>query len=287
MSQELDLNVRQETNSLNGLALWQASKSTSLALLYGGTKYEYDNDIFIDGASIADRLNRNEEFLDLIAYVQPSARLRLSFDGQYGSYQFRRSYSNYRDSTSYAFFAGAEFIPGERDIEIVRGLRGSAMLGYLRLDVNDPLLKDGSGLVGEANIEGYLTRRMTGQVFFSRGFQFSVYSGASFYLGTTAGAGVTRHLSRKADLSYAFTYGRTSYANLFSGGEAPSYRYLTHSLTLNLRLARHLSAALFGSFGQRDRGGSQPLRERYFAGISLVYGLAGGGMSAPTRGGAR
>jgi len=285
LSPELDLNIRQKTNSVSSFALWQTSKSTSLALLYGGAKYDYDDEIFIDGASIADRLDRNEEFLDLIAYIQPSPRVRLSFDGQYGSYQFRRSFSNYRDSTSYGFFVGAEFVPGERDIEIVRGIKGTASIGYIRLDVRDPLLQDGAGLVGEAGVQAYLSRRMTGQLTFSRGFRFSVYSGASFYLATTVGAGLTRHLSRKADLTYDFTYGTTSYSDFDSGGPAPYYRYLTHRLSLNLRLARHVGVTFYGSFGQRDGGGSSPLRNKYFAGISLLYGFTGSGMSAPTRGG--
>jgi opacity protein-like surface antigen len=286
-SPELDLNVRQKTDNLNALILWQASRNTSLAVLYGGAQYRFDEDVFYGGQSLADRLNRNEEYVDLIGYVRPSARLRLSLDAQYGSYQFRRSLSKDRNSVSFAFFAGVEFIPTEGNIPLVRGVRGTAALGYMRLDVNDPLMRDGSGLVGEADVRASLSRRVTGHMFFSRGFRFSIYSGVNFYLATTMGAGITRHLSRKADVGYEFMYGRTAYPELDEGDDTPYYRYLTHSLNLGLRLARYLGMTISGSFGQRDRGGPSPLMNRFFVGLSLVYGFTGSGMSAPTRGGIR
>jgi hypothetical protein len=290
LSPELELNVRQKTDQLRGLVLWQASRSTSLALLYSGAQYAYD-DVFYNGVNIADRLNRNEEYGDLIAYVQPSARIRLSLDGQYGSYQFRRSGPELRDAVSYAFFATAEFIPDIAigDLEIVRGLRGQAALGYMMVDMKDPGRKDGSGLVGEADVTARLSRRTSGHVAFSRGFQFSVYSGSSFFLLTRAAAGLTRHLSRRAEIGYEFSYGTTSYPDSGTGGsEAEAshfYRYLTHSVNIGLRLGRQLSMSLLGSFGQRDRGGTEPLRNRFFAGISLTYGSVGQGMTGPMRGG--
>ena len=42
-SPELDANVRERTEGLNGLALWQLSRKTSLAVLYGGTEYRYSD----------------------------------------------------------------------------------------------------------------------------------------------------------------------------------------------------------------------------------------------------
>jgi len=287
LSPELDLNIRLKTTALNGLALWQASRMTSLALLYGGVQYDY-GDAEFEGVSLADRLNRNEEFVDLISYVQPSPRLRLSLDGQYGTYEFRRVALGLRDAESFAFFAGVEFIPGERDFQLLRGFRGTASLGYMRLDMRDPLLRDGSGIVGSASVTARLSRRMTGELLFSRGFQFSIFSGSSFFLETLAGATVTRHLTKRASLSYRFLYGQTSYPDLdgepgTTAGRA--YQYLTHGLNLDILLARHLSMSLFGTFGQRDQGGGIPIRSRFFVGFGLVYGFRGTAMSTPTRGG--
>ena len=285
LSPELDLNIRQKTLNLSGLLLWQASKSTSLAVLYSGAQYQLE-DVFFEGASLADRLNRNEEFLDLISYIQPSARVRLSLDGQYGSYEFRRSATGLRNATSYGLFAGIELIPDLDDIEIIHGFQGAAAVGYMRIDQRDPGFKDGSGLVGNASVTARLSKRMTGQINFSRGFQFSVFSGASHYLSTNAGAGITRLLSRRASLSYSFSYGWTTYPD-DTGSVARYYRYLTHGLSLDLQLGRNLSVAFLGNFGQRQSGRPIPVRDRFFAGISLVYGRMGGGMSAPARGGMR
>ena len=289
LSPELDLNVRQESVSLSGLVLWQASKTISLAFLYEGAQYSYPEDVYYEALSLADRLNRNEEYLDLIAYVQPSAKVRFSLDAQYGSYQFRSDATGLRDADSYAVFAGAEFIPAERDIPIVRGFQGAATLGYMRLDMRDSFFRDSSGLVGEAVVMARLSKRMSGQVLFSRGYQFSIYSGASYFFSTTMGAGLTRHLSKKADLTYDFTYGRTSYPEFGQGDQAADryYRYLTHGLRLGLRLARHLGMAFYGSYGQRDRGAYEPIRDRFFAGVSLFFGAAGEGLSVPARGGSQ
>ena len=184
---------------------------------------------------------------------------------------------------------GAEFIPAERDIPIVRGFQGAATLGYMRLDMRDSFFRDSSGLVGEAIVMARLSKRMTGQLLFSRGYQFSIYSGASYFFSTTMGAGLTRHLSKKADLTYDFTYGRTSYPEFGQGDLAADryYRYLTHGLRLGLRLARHLGMAFYGSYGQRDRGAYEPIRDRFFAGVSLFFGAAGEGLSVPARGGSQ
>ncbi len=287
MSSELELNVRQKTDSLSGLVLWQASKSTSLALLYGTAKYDFGDAVF-EGTSLAERLNRNETYWDLISYIQPSAKVRLSLDGQYGSYRFTQEASGLQDAEGYALLAGIEFIPGEGDIGKARGLQGAASLGYKRIDMRDPQFLDGSGLVGEASVMAGLNRRMTGQLSFSRGFQFSIYSGASYYLATSFGAGLTRLLSRRASLSYSFAFNMSSYPNFDPGGEGTPtvsyYRYLTHGLSLNLRLARQLGVTFLGTFGQRNSGASVPIRSRFFAGVSLVYGFAGGGMSGPVGG---
>jgi len=288
LSPELELNVRQKATRLSGLVLWQTSRITSLALIYGGVQYAYD-DVFVDGGSVAGRLNRNVETVDLVGYVQFSPRIRLSLDGQYASYEFRRSGPEFRDAASYAFFATAEFIPdiAVGDLEISRRLSGAAAVGIMMIDMKDPGRRDGTGLVGEASVTARLSRRMSGQIMFQRGFQFSIYSGSSFYLATSMGAGLTRYLSRKANVSYNFTYGLTSYPGSEpEAGSVRFYRYLTHNLRLGLRLARHLNMSFFGSFGQRDRGGPAPLRDRFFGGLSLTYGFVGQGMTAP-RGGIR
>ncbi len=290
MSPELDLPVRLKTDSLNGLALWQAAKSVSLALLYDSAGYDY-GDVVYGGTSLAERLNRNEAHLDLVFYVQTTAKARFSLDGQYSAYRFTEDPTGLRDAQGYALFAAIDFIPVQDVFGIARGVRGAASVGYERMDIRDPQSVDGSGFIGEASVAARLMRRTTGQIFLSRGFRFSIYSGSSYYLATNVGAGLTRLLSKKANLTYNFTYGYNSYPDFGPGSEEnPAgryYRYLTHDLLLSLRLARQLGVTFQGTFSQRDSGPLAPIQNRFFVGVSAVFGFPGGGMRAPLRGGAR
>lgn len=290
ISPELELHVRLKTGSLKGVALWQATNRFSLALLYDAAKYDYADVVYQD-TSLAERLNRNESYLDLVSYVQASTKVRLSLDGQYSTYVFTEDPTGLRDAQGYAVYAGVEFIPVEDILGIARGIRGAASLGYQQIDIRDPYSIDASGFIGQASLAARIMRRMTGQIFFSRGFQFSIYSGVSYYLATDIGAGLTRLLSKRANLTYNFTYSQSSYPD-FDEGDGNSanvrpYRYLTHDLFLRLRLARQLGVTFQGTYGQRDSGASVPIRNRFFVGVSVAYGFPNVGMTTPLRGGAQ
>jgi hypothetical protein len=272
-SPELDVNVREKRNGLDGLILWQASRRTSLALMYGRARYAYD-DIEYLGGSLAERLNRDEDLLDVMAFVQPGPRTRLSIDGQYGTYAFEAEAGAGRNSKSFGLFGGIELIPRAGEVAESMGMQGKLKLGYLRLDLSDPGLPDGAGLAGEADLSVSLTRRTAVRVFFSRGFEFSVFSGAAYYRATRFGAGLLQSLSRKASLSYDLSFGRNDYP---TEGEiqGPGDRLALHRIGLNLTLARDLVAALFGTIGHRTRAGLAEPRDRYFLGINLTYGAVG------------
>ncbi len=171
-SPELDINVREKRDSADGTFLWQASKTASLAILYERSKYDYGDAEYLD-SNLSEMLNRNEDHVDVIAYIQPGPGTRLLLDGQYGLFAFTGATSGVRDAKSYGIFGGAEFIPGVGETPIGSGLRGGFKLGYTRLDLVDPGLRDGSGFAGEANVAADLTNRTSLQLFFSRGFQFS------------------------------------------------------------------------------------------------------------------
>jgi hypothetical protein len=130
----------------------------------------------------------------------------------------------------------------------------------------------------------FMTRN-TARAFFSRGFQFSVFAGTSYFLSTTYGGGITRLLSRRISFSYNISFGQTSYPGNGSGGagtlEGVRNLYTLHSFGLNFRLARHLELALLGTLGTRALDRTSPARSRNFLGFNLVYGFPGGGMQAP------
>jgi hypothetical protein len=282
LSPELDVNVREKRNGLNGLALWQLSRMTSLALIYGGTEYSYTDAEFL-GENISERLSRREEFFDFVTYVQPGPRTRIFVDGQFGTYKFTATEAANRDAKSYAFFGGVEFIPRTGEVLQRMGIRGSARLGYTRLDIDESGVPGGSGITGEADISFEFLKKTTGRLSLTRAFQFSIYSGASFYLTTRYGAGIARRLSRRASLNYGFSYVNNDYPRA-SGFDGVNNRFLNHSISLGLRLARHLDVTLLGTLSQRTRYATDPVRNRSFLGMSLTYGYSRVGMSAPVGG---
>ena len=287
LSPELNVNVRQKTNSLNGTALWQVSRETSLALLYGGARYDFGEAEF-GGTSIAETLNRKEDYFDLVTYLQPTSRVRFFVDGQYGKYTFTEATSSFRDARSYGLFGGLEFIPRVGEVLQKIGVQGSVSLGYMHFDIDDPALVDGSGFTGEANISAKLMKKTTVRAFFSRGFQFSIYSGSTYYLSTSYGGGISRLLSRKAALSYDVSFGRSSYPPADAGGgeslQDVRNRYTAHSFSLNVRLARHLAITFLSTIGKRIVDASGLERNRNFFGFNMSYGIAAGSISAPVRG---
>jgi hypothetical protein len=156
------------------------------------------------------------------------------------------------------------------------GFRGTIRLGYMRFDIVDPGLVDGSGFAGEADVTVDLAKRTSAHVFFSRGFQFSIYSSATFYLSTSYGAGLSQRLSRKATLSYDISLGYSSYPG---DEDVPDLRnrHTKHSFGLSLRLARRLNVTFLGTLSRRVRDEADLSRYRNFFGLSLTYGFSGGG----------
>lgn len=284
-SPELDINVREKRDSVDGLVFWQAARRTSFAVLYSRTWFEYE-DIEYAGASLADRLNRHEDLLDGIIYVQPGPTWRPFLDGQYGIFTFTGEGAGLRDARSYGIFGGVEFVPGTGETETRTGFRGAFRLGYRRLEVTDPGLPDGSGFAGEADVTVGLTRKTSVRAIFARGFEFSIYSGAVYYLSTTYGGALLQRLSRRTSLSYEVSLGRLSYPE-DEGGISRLDRYTAHTVSFDIRLGRHLEASLSGTMNRRQLGTESPPRNRFFAGISLIYGSPGSGMPLPLLGLAR
>ncbi len=279
LSPELYINVRQKQDSLGGLVMWQVSKGASVAFVYSGAKYDLGQAEY-GGVSLSDYLNRKENYFDFITYIQPTARVRYFVDGQYGTYAFTKAEFQDRDARSYGVFGGIEFIPriGEQ-LETV-GIVGKLSLGYQRLNVIDSRFVDGSGFAGAADVSISFLKKNEARTFLSRGFQFSVFSGSSYYLSTAYGGGISRLLSRKVNLSYDISFVRIAYPGDFAP-QGVLNRYSTHSFGLNLRLARRLSLGFLGVLGTRTLDSSGLSRNRNFFGFNLVYGLAGRTMSAP------
>jgi hypothetical protein len=278
LSLELDINVREKRVGLDGLFLWQLSQATSIAFFYERAKYDYGNAEYM-GELLADSLNREVDLVDTIAYVQSGRRTRLYLDGQYGNYAFMGGASEERDAKSYGIFGGVEFLPMVAGSRGRAGLRGGLKLGYMRLNLANPALTDGSGFAGEADVSLNLTHRTSVQAAFSRGFQFSIYSGATYYLSTLYRAGLSHNLSRRAALSYDASFGSSSYPDVGDFQNLGGDRYSAHTLSLIVRATRYLNMTLFGTLGRRVRPSADvTTRYRSFFGLNLVYGSLGNTM---------
>ena len=284
LSPELDLNVRQKANSLDGTFLWQTSEKVSLAALYDYARYDYGQ-AALEGFDLAATLNREESFADLVTYLQLGTKVRLYLDGQYGRYAFTETTSRDRNARSYGAFGGLAFVPQAGEVGPIEPPQGSISLGYEYFDIIDPARIDGSGFVGAVDFSIGLLAKTTARAFFSRDFAFSVYSDGTFYLSTTLGAGLSRRLSRKTTFSYDASFGRSEYAQPAGAGppEDRNYRFSSHSFDLNVRMARYLSVSFLAQLGRRSLGGMSS-RDRNFFGLSLSYGVPSGSISAPVRG---
>jgi hypothetical protein len=282
LSPELNINVRQKQEALTGLILWQVSKITSLAVVGGTAAYDLGEAEF-EGIRLSDSLNRRETYLDLFTYVQPTTRVRLFIDGQYGRYAFAIPEFRTRDARSYGLFGGVEFIPRSQGQEASFGIAGGFRLGYQRLDFIDPRFANGSGLTGGSSIVVTLGRKTTARGFLSRGFQFSIFSGSTSFLTTAYGGGISRFLSRKATLSYDISYGTGSYP---ASEALPGIfnRFITHAFGLDFRLGRRLSLGLLANLGKRILDSSGLARNRNYFGLNLIYGSPAGTVPTPTGG---
>lgn len=286
MSPELNINIRQKEDSLNGLVLWQTSREVSFAFLYSGMTYDY-GDAEIGGTALSVTLNRDEEYVDFVTFIQPNSRVRVFLDGQRSTYTFLDSSSRYKDTRSFGVFGGFDFVPQEEGVRPIAPIQGRISVGYKRFDIIDPAFIDGSGLVGTINVSAGIMKKTTGRAFFSRDFQFSAYSNATFYTSTTYGGGISRFLSRKASISYDFSFGRGSYPMGKSEDEilqSNNLRYTSHLFGLHLRMAKKLGVSFLGTLGKRILDVSGQVRNRNFFGLNLVYGVVGRQISAPISG---
>ena len=286
LSQELDVNVREKTKRLDAFALWQASRETSLALIFDRQNFDY-GDAEISGTSLAETLNRDVDSLEFVTFVQSDPRYRFFVDGQYENYVFTAVSSQYKNTQSYALYGGFVSVIEEDSPNRVGRIEGSVRLGYMVFDVRDIGQPDGSGLVGDVDLTVGIFRLTNARVFYSKGFEFSIYSGATFFVQQSYGFGISRDFSRRTSLSYDLTFGRSSYPttaadeNPVSGVE---YRFGTHRVSLSKAVARNLRISLAGTLGQRATSETSQVWHRYIIGLSLEYGTPPGPVSTPIGG---
>jgi hypothetical protein len=285
LSSELDINVRLKEDRLNGTLLYQASQRASFAFLARATKYEHEDTAGEEGL-IGNSLDRWEQYFDCIVYIQSNSQARFFVDGQYGTSEFTEAAESFKNARSYGIFGGLDFIPESGDEAESRRIQGRIGLGYMKFDMIDPERADGSGFMGNANISARMIKKTTLRAFFSRGFQYSIYSGATYYVSTNFGGGVGRLLKKHIFLSYDVVFSSSRYPEDTSAGGvslAGVYnRFITHLIALNFQMTRALSVTFLSSLGRRAPDATSLARKRNFFGLSLVYGEPVGIVAVPT-----
>ena len=287
LSSELNVNIRLKENNVSGLVFWQASKTTSFALQCRRTRYNFENSTS-EFANNSENLNRIENLVNLIGYLQQRSKARFYLDGEYGSYVFAADVSHLRKSKSYGVYAGVDFIPSAAGFEgQTSGIRGSAKIGYQYLDVLDPSQKDFSGLAGDIGVSLGIMKLTALRFFFSRGSQFSVYAGRTYYLETACGMGLRRSLTKHIVFTYDLGYSRNDYpageVSMVNPPEKSADKYLTHAFALNVRIRKDLEISLLADLGQRNsKLAPRPFSKHAFFGFSLTYGHSIGELSMPT-----
>lgn len=285
LNPELDVNIREKTDSLSGTVLWQASEKISLAVLYGFAKYVYGEDNFA-GFDLAEALNRRENSADLVAYVQPGSKTRFFIDGQYSSYAFTEAASRGRNARSFGAFSGLSFIPRQDDDSPVAPPQGNISIGFKYFDFLDPALVDGSGFVGAIDVSMGLFPKTSARAFFSRDFIYSAYSNGTYFMSTSYGAGIGRRLTRRATANYDLIMGVSAYPGGTSGQSAAdrNFRFSNHAFTINVQLSRYLSISVLAQLGRRRFNEAAAPSMRNFFGFGLMYGLSPRPVSMPARG---
>jgi hypothetical protein len=285
-SQELDINIREKTKRLDALALWQVTRATSLALIYDRTGFDYGDAVY-NGESLAETLNRNVDSLEFATFVHVDPHFRFFVDGQFGNYAFTGLTSQVKNTRSYSVFGGFVSVFQRETQRRVGRIQGYLRLGYTRFDVLDPGQPDGNGLVGDVDLSVGIFRLTNARVYYSKGYEFSIFSGATFYAEQNYGAGLTRLLSRRALLSYDLTFGQSTYPQTGGGGGPYSgvlYRFTTHRLAMSATLSRYLRLSLTGTLGRRVTAETGQAWNRRIIALSLEYGTPGGPDTGPLGG---
>lgn len=286
LSQELDVNIREKTGGLNALALWQATRSASLALVYDQTRFDYGTAIY-HGTSLAETLNRRVDSLEFAAFLHADPRFRFFVDGQYANYAFSDPVSQIKDTRSYAVFGGFVSVIHPQTARQAGRIDGYVRLGYMKFDVLAPEVPDGAGLVGDVDLSVGIFRLTDARLFYSKGYEFSIYEGATFYGEQNYGAGITRHLSRHTFLSYELSFGRSSFPQPAENGTTPLgvlYRFSAHRLNVTTMLSKYLRISLSGTLGRRLTSQTGQAWNRYTVGVTIDYGTVVAAESGPLGG---
>ena len=222
-------------------------------------------------------LNRDEDYVDVITYIQPGPGTGFSWTANtaYSRSRERHPASGTRRATGSSAASNSS-----RDLEempIGSGLRGRLQAGLHAPGPCRPRTEGRFRVRRRSQCRDGSDEQDFAAAFLFPGF--SVLHLLRCHLlprDRLSGRACRNSCRGRPSLSYDVSFGRAVYprdGDIQGRGD----RFVAHAVSLNLRLARHLGVVLMGTFGQRARDGGGTTRDRYFIGLSLIYGFPGSG----------
>jgi hypothetical protein len=258
---ETDIPVFRKEDSVQGSLFWQPASRTSFNFSCRMARYDY-GEADLEGFSFADKLNREEAYVNFTAYRELSLRTRLFLDAEYGVFDFANP-ATLKNSKSYGGYGGFEFSP-------LGKIRGRVKVGYKQFDSLNPQRKDYRGIVGDSSVSVRLMKAVAARVSYRRDVQFSVWYDSTYFLENRAGTGASLYISRNIRLDYDYNRGRNDYPQEF-GVQKRRDDYQIHAVGIYLRLKKDVAFGVIASRWVRDSNLDWEDDNRDFVGFNLTY----------------
>lgn len=162
---------------------------TEVELSTGTRSYRYRDPDAADPTALPRRLDRDESGLSLEARYRLRSRLRLVLEADRDDVEFRDPATALGDARDTRILPGLEIVPGGP-------LFGSLLLGWQRIDSDDPDGGDFEGLVGRADATYRFSGGSRVRLRFEREAGFATFEQKRFFLDTEAGLTYVHYFSR-------------------------------------------------------------------------------------------
>jgi hypothetical protein len=197
------------------------------------TLQHYDRDGFTSGGqTIDERLDRQEERIDLEVSYRLRGRTRLTLDARVGSIDFTDPdpLGVEKDSREWAILPGVMIAEGGT-------LSGFARLGRTEADADEPMRPDFTDIVGETELV-YHPGRTRLSLNVSREPGFSLQAGTTYVLDTRASVQLVRYLNPLIGVETSAMHGRLTFPGSAPGTAAREDELRRYEAGIRLRVSR-------------------------------------------------
>jgi len=265
---EIDIRSQIKQNSVYGSLLFQASPKTSVLFRYTHNFFGYEN-FQLEGASLRDRLDRNEDLWNAKFHYQLSPQKIYFVDVQYGIYNFVDSQSQ-NDALGYAVRAGVDYTPSEK-------VNGSISLGYKTVQPLKGGRRNYGGFIADTKLSFRVLRIFKARLTLLRDMPFSFIYSDTYFLLYQVGAGLSMYPSLNIRLDYDYYYAGFSYPEIgpsrLVSNVMDSYgdTYDAHSVGIIYRLKKNIGLGMTVGAWRRRFSYLNANSVRYYVFANLTY----------------